>query len=362
MITNSGKKKKKELFERTQTWGRETFEYTNPEETRSEGTNATRKRRPGDVGWGVQGTHGGRGDDNGILVMQRGEVDQQMEKNEKGLWVQKKPSKEVSDRELSPVPEGGWRCPKCKQANPKTVAFCKACSCDPSMYAQYKARPGEDPRVEGAKPKGRGTSDAQAKALQALEARRNQDRELTGDMVDSARRKAAAAAADDCRSKVGRDVGYVPLNSSGQQLRPARRNRKYDQRQGVQRTDEDAVRVVGKAVGGATIGKEAMDAAKPIRIEDSTTGAMAGKRKERSPSPFAWESPSPSRSRSRSQDAGAAPTRASETQRGPSPRSLRLRRATQPEGGSTQRGPSPRSRRLGRSSQTEEQELAVDFF
>lgn len=326
-------RKKTELFDRQKTWGRETFECANPEETRNE-ANSTNRRRPGEVGWGVRGHHGSSAEDNGALVLQRGEVDQAMVKNEKGLWVQKKAVEKLNAteaaRDRSPLPEGGWRCPRCNAGNSRKTHFCEDCGIDRAMFEQYRSRPGEDPRLEAAKPRGRGTTDAQAKALQALEARRRGEKEHSG----MTRRPGAV-------QRTRQSEAYVPLNSKPQQIRSSKRLRKYDQWQGVHRTDEDAVRIVGKAMGGANIGKDAVETAKPVHIEDVRESTKTRGRQERSPSacscrvsspsdsqhgspvasrPFAWQSPSRSRSPARH-----APS--------PSPRSRRLGRVPpQPEG------------------------------
>eukprot|EP00418_Pyrodinium_bahamense_P020378 CAMPEP_0179107956 /NCGR_PEP_ID=MMETSP0796-20121207/50266_1 /TAXON_ID=73915 /ORGANISM="Pyrodinium bahamense, Strain pbaha01" /LENGTH=383 /DNA_ID=CAMNT_0020806021 /DNA_START=56 /DNA_END=1204 /DNA_ORIENTATION=- len=299
-------RKKTELFDKKKTWGRETFEYSNPEEARTEGSNVNRKWRPGDVGWGIRGTHGGRGEDSGTMVHQRGEVDQTMVKNEKGLWVQRKRAEhdaEADEAERSPVPDDGWRCPKCQAGNKKSTHLCKECGIDRTMYEQYKARPGEDPRLEAAKPRGRGTPDAQARALQTLEERRRRER-AAKEQVGLMRRPTEMGGRTGGAGCGGGQ--YVPLNSSSQQVRSSKRLRKFDQWQGVQRTDEDAVRVVGRALGGAS--HDAQQVAKPLRLEDLRERGAAAKRDR---SPFAGGAvahlpSSPSRSRSRSLEAPSA--------------------------------------------------------
>lgn len=280
-------RKKSELFEKQQTWGRETFEYSNPEEARSEGSSVKRPRRPGDVGWQVGGTHGSRGADNGVLVCQRGEVEQIMVRNEKGLWVQQKRKPRNVDEEQSraesPLPDGEWRCKRCGASNKESTNLCKQCGMDQMMYGQYKARPGEDPRLEAAKPRGRGTADAQAAALKALEERRRKEKGVKEDMGLMRRQLNPGRA--------GRSEEYVPLNSSSQQVRSSKRLRKFDQWQGVQRSDEAAVQVVGKTLGKS---REELESKKPKRVEDLRASEKTN-RKESS-SPERASSPSGSRS------------------------------------------------------------------
>lgn len=252
-------RKKTELFERKKLWGRETFEYSNPEETRSEGSNADRKRRPGDAAWDVRGHRGGRTEDVGHFVHQRGEVDQKMIKNEKGLWVRKQVVANEDEEDASTnvaLCDGEWVCPKCRHVNPKkAMHLCEECGMDRTIYEQYKARPGEDPRMEAAKPKRRSTTDAQSLALQALTDRRQKARE--SQMMSTSR-------SSSCGS-FGKSEKYVPLNSSAQQVRSCKRSRKFDQWQGVQRTDEEAAHVAGRALGSSHIGKDALEAAKFVR-------------------------------------------------------------------------------------------------
>jgi len=289
-------RKKSELFEKQKTWGRETFEYSNPEEARTEGTNVNRKRRPGDAGWTVGSTHGSRGADNGVLVCQRGEVEQIMVRNEKGLWVQQKRKSgsvdEDQSRAESPLPDGDWRCKKCRASNKGSTNLCKECGTDQMMYGHYRERPGEDPRLEAAKPRGRGTADAQAAALKALEERRKKERAVKEDMGLMRRHLNPGRA--------GLSGEYVPLNSSSQQVRSSKRLRKFDQWQGVQRSDEDAVRVVGRALGGS---RDTLENKKPKRVED----LRETEKKERS------ESSSPERASSPSGSRSASPEQATRT-------------------------------------------------
>lgn len=342
-------KTKSEVFDREQTWGRETFQYSNPEEAKNEGTNVNRKKRPGDVEWGTRGTFGGKVADNGVMVLQRGEVDQQMRKNEKGLWEQvKKPQDDAAETKQEPVPDGGWRCKKCGAANDKKAGnFCKSCDMDKTLYEQYKTKASEDPRMEAAGKKGRGTADAQAKALAALEARRQKESAMKDQMGLS------RAPANNRRQGPDK-FEYVPLNSSSMMVRDSKRSRKHQGSQGVQQNDEDAAKVVHKAVGG---GK---DDAKPVRVEDTRQDLREKRKRARSSSAsslrcsrsgsregkedggkdgFAWESPERSRSPATAQKA-----------RSPSPRSKRLGRSVAAEAKDQKvKSPSPRSRRLGRS-------------
>jgi len=299
-------RKKSELFEKKQTWGRETFQYSNPEEARSEGSNVNRPRRPGDAGWQVGGTHGSRGADNGVLVCQRGEVEQIMVRNEKGLWVQQKRKPRTVDEEQgraeSPLSEGGWRCKRCATGNKGGTNLCRDCGIDQMMFGQYKTRPGEDPRLEAAKPRGRGTADAQAAALKALEERRRKQKTVKQDMGLMRRQLNPGRA--------GRSDEYVPLNSSSQQVRSSKRLRKFDNWKGVQRSDEDAVRVVGRALGGS---RETLANKKPKRVEDLRASEKKVRNKSSSSSsPERASSASGSRSTSPEQTAptaGEAPQR-----------------------------------------------------
>eukprot|EP00439_Symbiodinium_sp_Y106_P087364 s17_g47.t1 len=139
-------KKKREVFDKAQTWGKETGIWSNPEQTRDQDK---RKYKPGEVFWGAKGTFGGKQEDSGLLTLQRGEVDQSLELNEKGLWVRKKrateeaPGLSESAKQLLKMPKNG-----------------------------------EDPRLEAAKPRGRGTADASEKALEALQERRRLERKV----------------------------------------------------------------------------------------------------------------------------------------------------------------------------------------
>ncbi|CAK0884909.1 unnamed protein product [Prorocentrum cordatum] len=257
---------KNNLFDKQKTWGRETFDYSNPEEARADGK-GDRKKKPGEVHWGVKGSFGGRGEDTGVLILQRGEVDQRMELNDKGLWVKKKKEAGADD---------GADKPKVDEAAQRDL---------------LRAAPSrEDPRLEAAKQKGRGGPDAAAKALQALQARRAVEKKVQEEV---GMRSGAADARPSGRA--------VTLNSSSQQMRPARRLGGTKRWQGVQRTDEEAREVVGKAEKSATIGKDTQAAAAATSAADVAPDPL--RRRERSKSPeFAWMSGS-DRSASRSRSA-----------------------------------------------------------
>jgi len=233
-------KKKREVFDKQQTWGRETAIWSNPEETREQDK---RKYKPGEVFWGAKGTFGGKQEDSGLLTLQRGEVDQTMELNEKGLWVHKK----------KPTTEEGPGLSSSAKQLLKTSSN------------------GEDPRLEAAKPKGRGTADASEKALEALQERRKLERKVQDELGMTNKGK-----------KPQHQGPITTLNSSSQQCKPSKRHAGMKRWQGVQRSDEEAREVVEKALGSCAVGGEV-----PKRIEPSGTG-----KRNRSPSPLAVSSPS----------------------------------------------------------------------
>lgn len=261
-------RKKEAIFDKPQTWGRETVEYSNPEEARADGNKGPKWGRPGVVGWGIQGKFGGRGTDTGLSVLQRGEVNQIMERNEKGLWVRKK----VEDEQDTEASEGHWCCPKCGRETIVAMEFCKADGCNgrrPAVGQDADAKqvrssnPNEDPRLEAAKKKGRGTADAAKEALKALSDRRRKETNVKEQMGMMRRRPLG----DDREAPRGGPV--KTLNSSDHQVRPAKRLGNTNRWQGIQKTDEDAKKVVGKAVGGSV---EANGA--PLRVEDSDRSAL----------------------------------------------------------------------------------------
>merc|ERR1740117_1283812 len=101
----------------------------------------------------------GGGNDSGEEIIQRKEVDQAMEKNEKGLWVRKKVAPK-QDEDLKECGEDEWRCPKCKDVNIRKRHLCKECGFDRSNIAEESGKlravkKGEDPRLEAAALKGR---------------------------------------------------------------------------------------------------------------------------------------------------------------------------------------------------------------
>mmetsp|Transcript_2147 Transcript_2147/g.4450 ORF Transcript_2147/g.4450 Transcript_2147/m.4450 type:complete len:351 (+) Transcript_2147:68-1120(+) len=259
-------RKKEEVFGKTWTWGRETFEYSNPEQAKGEA--ADRPRRAGEsAGWSVRGNFGGGTADMGIAAaMQRGEVDQTMVKNEKGLWVRKK---EVKD-EIS-IQDGHWQCPKCGTENIEKRYTCKDCGFDrprPDGLAK------EDPRLEAAKTKGRGTRNAAEEALKALEERRKREKDTQFQRGESARKLA------ETRSSLTGPQANRPAKAKQEQVRAAKRLRKFDRWQGVHRSDEDARRIVGKVEGSSHIGKSSA-----VSADDEASDSTSS---------------SPSRSRSRS--------------------------------------------------------------
>eukprot|EP00927_Polykrikos_kofoidii_P064917 TRINITY_DN60725_c0_g1_i1.p1 TRINITY_DN60725_c0_g1~~TRINITY_DN60725_c0_g1_i1.p1 ORF type:complete len:391 (-),score=82.05 TRINITY_DN60725_c0_g1_i1:44-1165(-) len=271
-------RQKAEVFDKKMTWGRETFEYVDPEKARSEGNTGPQWGRPGTVGWGTKGEFGGRGQDRGIQVLQRGEVDQAMVKNEKGLWVKRQSAAdEENEKELQPASEGRWRCPKCGAETSKSLEFCRRCdmrrpasSIGSDRRGLRHASQGEDPRLEAAKKKGRGTEDAQKEALKALQERRKRETQVKERMGMMRR--------DSADIGVSRGPGQVAtLNNSAKQVRPAPRARQHNKWQGVQTTDEDAQRVVSKSFGGSTIGQGA-----PIRLEPREASTAGGKASDES--------------------------------------------------------------------------------
>eukprot|EP00929_Paragymnodinium_shiwhaense_P001626 TRINITY_DN101864_c0_g1_i1.p1 TRINITY_DN101864_c0_g1~~TRINITY_DN101864_c0_g1_i1.p1 ORF type:complete len:367 (-),score=102.98 TRINITY_DN101864_c0_g1_i1:54-1154(-) len=259
-------KKKAALFEKQKTWGRETMEYSNPELARADGNKGPQWGRPGTVGWGVRGSFGGRTEDKGDGVLQRGEVNQTLVKNDKGLWVRKKVAGE--DEPLEPARKNMWRCPKCKKETALGLEFCG--NCDARRPANVAAasstgmlrstKAGEDPRMEAAGNKSRGTADAAKQALKALEERRKRQTEVMEDMGLSKRSAPSM-----------RHEGYRTV----QQVKPASRVKHNSKWQGVQRTDEEAQRIVGKALGGDTEARSA-----PKRLDDGGTGSLAAVRKK----------------------------------------------------------------------------------
>mmetsp|Transcript_111235 Transcript_111235/g.321621 ORF Transcript_111235/g.321621 Transcript_111235/m.321621 type:complete len:377 (+) Transcript_111235:124-1254(+) len=259
-------RKKQELFEKKQTWGRETMEYSNPEQARVDGNEGPKYGRPGVAGWVKQGKFGGRGEDRGLAVLQRGEVQQAMEKNEKGLWVRKKAP--VASDDMPAASSGHWRCAKCGLESSASMEFCRKFECDGQRprgvldpNALKQSNPNEDPRLEAAKQRSRGTQDAAKQALKALEERRRieqREKERAGLMR---------------RVDTGGSGRAVPLNSSSGQVKPAPRLRQCHKWQGVQRTDEDAQKVVSRALGGCAVDTTAT----ARRVEDSEVSALRRK-------------------------------------------------------------------------------------
>lgn len=289
-------RKKAALFDKKKTWGRETTEYSNPEQARSEGNSGPKWGRPGVVGWGIQGSFGSKAEDKGLAVMQRGEVNQTMVKNEKGLWVRKKA---VDGDDLPPAAEGKWRCSECGLEQKKELEFCGRFECSgrrPACMAGAKMHKAssshEDPRMEAAKLKGRGTATAQSEALKALEERRRCEMQAK-ESVGMMRRTADS----DRSGKV------TTVNSSSQQVKPAPRVRQCHKWQGVQRSDKEAARVVAKAIGGdadrklhridgGEMGSKVPSSSKKTEDFDLRIAVSVSRSRSRSRSPRTRRSPS----------------------------------------------------------------------
>merc|ERR1712039_382676 len=120
--------------------------------------------------------------------------------------------------------------------------------------------------------KGRGGPDAQARALAALEERRKKENAVKEQMG------LTRAPASSRRERPPDKFEYIPLNSSREQVRASKRAKKHQSSQGVQQNDDDAVKVVHKAIGGDTEG------AKPKRVEDTRNGLRQNRKKARSSS------------------------------------------------------------------------------
>jgi len=269
-------RKKSELFDKQKTWGRETFNMGNQEQANVDGKK-TRDHMAEALSGRAIGFKGGRGSDTGDKVIQRNEVEQALVKNEKGLWVKKK-TEPTKDEALAPVTGDNWRCPKCKEENIRKRHLCKECGYDRSKMAEESgmlraAKPGEDPRLEAAKKKGRGTADASQQALKALEERRNKERHVQDEMGLTARPQGP---------KGGGKKGLT-LNSSAQQVKPSHRAPKYKQWQGVQRSDEEARKVVEKALGESAVGGRASSSGATGSKEAKPEKASPNRKRSRSP-------------------------------------------------------------------------------
>eukprot|EP00933_Yihiella_yeosuensis_P046618 TRINITY_DN42196_c0_g1_i1.p1 TRINITY_DN42196_c0_g1~~TRINITY_DN42196_c0_g1_i1.p1 ORF type:complete len:344 (-),score=95.40 TRINITY_DN42196_c0_g1_i1:20-1051(-) len=248
-------KAKNQLFAKEITWGRETSLFSNPEQTRTEAGN--KKYQPGEVFWGAKGTYGDKREDNGTLVLQRGEVNQAMELNEKGLWVRKKDAgKEAAAPGLS----------------------------DGADMLLRKTKKSEDPRMEAAAQKGRGGPDAAKKALEALERRRNHEKRVAEEM---------GLSKGKIREQKHTGGPVVTMHNSSQQLKPQKRAARGRNYQTVAHSADEARDKVEKALGSAAVGSGPMSEIK--RAEPTT-----GRKVSRSPSPvvpssddeggkFAWE-------------------------------------------------------------------------
>lgn len=334
-------RKKQALFEKEQTWGRETFEYSNPEQARVEGNTGPKWGRKGVVGWGTQGSFGGKDEDRGLKVIQRNEVNQRMVLNEKGLWVKKK-----DEDDLPPASKGKWRCNKCRDETICDLEFCGRSSCEgrrpssaiPSDAALMRATSAkEDPRMEAATAKKRGTADAAKEALRALNERRTRESGVK-DSLGMMRRP------ENDRRGAGKAISNHPRE---QQVKPAHRVRQCAKWQGVQRSDEEAQKIVGKAFGGEERGM--------IRLDTGGSGSKAALKKKKDEGDSAADivfSPSRSRSRSRSSEPrrDAPPKEAPRPDRRADPRLVRL----------AARNGSPPAAASGGDKAG--QEVVVDFF
>jgi len=301
-------RKKNELFEKQKTWGRETVEYSNPEQAREEGNAGPDWTARGNVGWGTKGNFGGKVGDDGKHVLQRGEVKQDLVKNEKGLWVKKKKG---PDEEEDKVPADKWKCGKCEELESKRKSFCDKCGAPRpeaksrthliATGADLKApKKGEDARMEAAKMKGRGTADAAAQALKALQERRGMEQK-TKEGIGMMERKELSGLKGKGKGGGGK---VMTMNSSSHQVRPAPRQKKHQNSQGVQNNEADAKKVVAKSLGGAVIGNSSSKKEDEVKVEavlkDDKAKRRGDRREKDEGMDFRADSPSPGRSRSRS--------------------------------------------------------------
>lgn len=290
--------KKNALFEQEKTWGRETFQMGNQEQANQDGKKTRDVMAEALFGRSI-GFKGGRGADSGDKVIQRSEVDQALVKNEKGLWVRKKIEKKT-DEDIEEVSGDSWRCPKCKDVNIRKRNLCKECGYDRSKIAEESgmlraAKKGEDPRLEAAAAKGRGTADAAAQALKALEAKRTQQKAAMDDCGLSSR------SAHKPRGLKGDGKASYGINSSASQVHSQRRHPKHGGTQGVATSAEGARKVVIKALGEQAL-KEKASSSSDLNAGikgPAKSGDMAAPRKrKKSESPVRGCSLSVSRSRS----------------------------------------------------------------
>merc|ERR1712039_320449 len=132
---------------------------------------------------------------------------------------------------------------------------------------------------EAAKKKGRGTADAAQEALKALEARRRTEKTVADEMGLTGDGMARRSE----RSK-GDGKGGTTLNSSAHQVKASNRVRKHRNWQGVQRSDEEARKVVEKALGSSAVGGASSSAApaKPDVSQEKEKRSRSPRRRSRS--------------------------------------------------------------------------------
>lgn len=270
-------RKKQELFEKEKTWGRETFQMGNQEQANVDGKKTRDVMAEALFGRAI-GFKGGRGADDGDKVIQRSEVDQTLVKNEKGLWVRKEKSASSKQEEEEPLTGDDWRCPKCRTVNIRKRHLCKECQFDRNMIAEESGlirapKKGEDPRLEAAAKKGRGGADAAAEALAALKARRTEERHIQDDM-------GLTRAPPPERSKGKGKKDSFSLNSSAMMVQPSRRHQKSNCNQGVQRSAEEARKVVEKALGTCALAdsKPSASSASSSKLESQPPQRGGGRR------------------------------------------------------------------------------------
>merc|ERR1712107_637241 len=150
-----------------------------------------------------------------------------------------------------------------KAENIRKRHLCKECGFDRTKLAEESNLmrapvKGEDPRLEAAKQKGRGTADAAKQALKALEERRKDQKVVMDQMgLSSAPRGASSRSSANLTATT-----YQVSSSSDNQVRPTKRIRKHRDWQGVQRSDEESRKVIEKALGASAVGGSSPSAPK----------------------------------------------------------------------------------------------------
>lgn len=183
-------RQKQELFKRETKFGegKETTQFQNPEAARADGEPQQRRSPYGPFEGHIQtASLGGRGSDNGYDVVQRGEVDQRMVLNEKGLWVRAKSG--AGDRSEA-------------AANNAAAKL-------------RQAPPGEDPRCEAAgkrKSQEAGSSERALAAMRERRERQMKERLRMGEaMADSMSRvldkQGSARGSQQCVAPAQRTAG-----------------------------------------------------------------------------------------------------------------------------------------------------------